>query len=216
MHLLQKGEAARAVQEYLARLNDAAFGAASEVTPKFISSTDPAAQWTGALKGPAFFAYATNYLIDTENAVILDVEATRAIRQAEVGASRTMLDRVEERWGLKPQWVAADSAYGSASNLAWLVKEKQIAPHIPVFSKSQRTDGTWSREDFTWDSENDRYICPEGQGAGSIPQDVCHATDGRRQGWLPSLPRHYERLLGLPVKTHLLPERAGPQDPRVM
>ena len=158
--LAAKGEAVRAVQEYLARLNDAAFGAASEVTPKFISSTDPAAQWTGALKGPAFFAYATNYLIDTENAVILDVEATRAIRQAEVGASRTMLDRVEERWGLKPQWVAADSAYGSASNLAWLVKEKQIAPHI--FGKSQRTDGTWSREDFTWDSENDRYICPEG------------------------------------------------------
>lgn len=114
-------------------------------------------------QGPSLLAYATNYLIDTENAVILDVEATRAIRQAEVGASRTMLDRVEERWGLKPQWVAADSAYGSASNLAWLVKEKQIAPHIPVFSKSQRTDGTWSREDFTWDSENDRYICPEGK-----------------------------------------------------
>ena len=67
--------------------------------PKFISSSDPASQWTGALKGPAFFAYATNYLIDTENAVILDVEATRAVRQAEVGASRTMLDRVEERSG---------------------------------------------------------------------------------------------------------------------
>ncbi len=156
-------EAGRAVQEYMARRDDAAFGAASEVTPKFISSTDPAAQWTGALKGPAFFAYATNYLIDTENAMILDVEATRATRQAEVGASRTMLDRVEERWGLKPEWIAADSAYGSAANLAWLVKEKQIAPHIPVFGKSQRTDGTWSREDFTWDGENDRYICPEGK-----------------------------------------------------
>src|SRR5277367_902897 len=153
-------DAGRAVREYLATLDDAAFGAASEVKPKFVSPSDPAAQWTGAHKGHAFFAYATNYLIDTENAVILDVEATRAIRQAEVGASRTMLDRVEERWGLKPEWVAADSAYGSASNLAWLVKEKQIAPHIPVFGTSQRTDGTWSREDFTWDGENNRYICP--------------------------------------------------------
>ena len=92
------GEAVRAVQEYLAKLDDAVFGAATEVTPKFISSSDPASQWTGALKGPAFFAYATNYLIDTENAVILDVEATRAVRQAEAGASRTMLDRVEERF----------------------------------------------------------------------------------------------------------------------
>ena len=87
----------------------------------------PAAQWTGALKGLAFFTYATNYLIGTENAVILDVEETRAIQQAEVGASRIMLDRVEERWGIKPEWIAAYSAYGSVANLAWLVKEKGIA-----------------------------------------------------------------------------------------
>src|SRR6202012_5817869 len=89
------GEASRAVREYLAKLDDAAFGAASEVMPKFISPADPAAQWTGANKGHAFFAYATNYLIDTDNAIILDVEASRAIRQAEVGASRTMIDRTQ-------------------------------------------------------------------------------------------------------------------------
>jgi hypothetical protein len=50
--------ASRAVKEYLATLNDAAFEAATEVQPKFVSPSDPAAQWTGALKGPAFFAYA--------------------------------------------------------------------------------------------------------------------------------------------------------------
>ena len=100
----------RAVREYLATLDDAAFGAASEITPKFISPSDPAAQWTGAHKGHAFFAYATNYLIDTNHGVILDVEATRAIRQAEVGAARTMINRTEERFGLKPEYLAADSA----------------------------------------------------------------------------------------------------------
>jgi hypothetical protein len=84
------------------------------VTPKFISPSDPAAQWTGAHKGHAFFGYAANYLIDPDNAIILDVEASRAIRQAEVGASRTMLDRTAERFGPKPQSLAADSAYGSA------------------------------------------------------------------------------------------------------
>ncbi len=57
----------RAVKEYLDVLDDAAFGAASEVKPKFTSHSDPACQWTGALKGPAFFAYADNYLIDTDN-----------------------------------------------------------------------------------------------------------------------------------------------------
>jgi transposase len=155
--------AARAVEEYLATLDDAAFGAASEVRPKFVSPSDPAAQWTGANRGQAFFAYATNYLIDTENAVILDVEASRAIRQAEVGASRTMLDRTAERFGLTPKRVIADSAYGSAHNLAWLVKQRKIEPHIPVFDKSQRTDGTFSRDDFVYDYATDRYRCPAGK-----------------------------------------------------
>ena len=59
----------RAVQEYLAVLDDAAFGAATEVTPKFISPADPAARWTGARGGQAFFAYSTNYLIDVDNAI---------------------------------------------------------------------------------------------------------------------------------------------------
>jgi hypothetical protein len=60
--------ASRAMREYLATLDDASFGAASEVMPKFVSPSDPAAQWTGAMRGPAFFAYADNYLIDVSSA----------------------------------------------------------------------------------------------------------------------------------------------------
>jgi transposase len=155
--------ASRAVKEYLATLDDAAFGAATEVVPKFVSRSDPAAQWTGALKGPAFFAYADNYLIDVRFGVIVDVEASRAVRQAEVGAARTMIERTEQRFGLKPQRLAGDSAYGSASMLNWLVEEKQIAPHIPVFDKSQRDDGTFSRDDFLFDKDRDIYTCPAGK-----------------------------------------------------
>jgi transposase len=136
-------KACRAVREYLATLDEAAFGAASAVMPKFISRSDPAAQWTGAHKGHAFFAYATNYLIDTDHGVIVDVEATRAVRQADVGAARTMLERTEDRFGLKPDYLTADSAYGSAESLAWLVKPKKITPPIPVFAKSTPTDGTF-------------------------------------------------------------------------
>ncbi len=88
---------------------------------------------------------------------------TRAIRQAEVGAAQTMLERTEERFGLRPDSLVADTAYGSADNLAWLVKQKQITPHIPVFDKSGRTDGTFSRSDFTFDSEAECYICPAGK-----------------------------------------------------
>jgi transposase len=155
--------ASRAVKDYLATLDDAAFGAATEVVPKFVSPSDPAAQWTGALKGPAFFAYADNYLIDVRFGIIVDVEASRAIRQAEVGAARTMLERTEERFGLKPQRLAADSAYGSAPMLNWLVAEKRIAPHIPVIDKSKREDGTFSRGDFRFDAERDVYVCPAGK-----------------------------------------------------
>jgi hypothetical protein len=79
----------------------------TDVEPKFVSPSDPAAQWTGAMRGPAFFAYADNYLIDLKSAVIVDVEASRAVRQAEVGAAHTMLERTAERFGLKPERLAA-------------------------------------------------------------------------------------------------------------
>jgi transposase len=155
--------ASRAMQEYLATLDDAAFGAASDVTPKFVSPSDPAAQWTGAMRGAAFFAYADNYLIDVKFGVIMDVEASRAIRQAEVGASQTMIERTEACFGIKPVWLAADTAYGSAPNLDWLVNEQGIAPHVPVIDKSQRDDGTFSREDFIYDEMRNIYTCPAGK-----------------------------------------------------
>lgn len=153
----------RAIDEYLAVLDDAAFGAASEVTPKFLSPADPAARWTGAHGGQAFFAYSTNYLIDLDNAIIVDVEASSAIRQAEVKAAKTMIDRVDKKFGLNPERLAADTAYGSGEMLAWLVHERGIEPHIPVFDKSKRTDGTFSRSEFTYDNESDVYVCPGGK-----------------------------------------------------
>ena len=155
--------ASRAMQEYLATLDDAAFGAASDVIPKFVSPSDPAAQWTGAMRGPAFFAYADNYLIDVKFGVIMDVKASRAIRQAEVGAGKAMVERTEARFDIKPKWLAADTAYGSGPNLNWLVKDKDIAPYIPVIDRSKREDGSLSREDFTFDKEHNVYVCPQGK-----------------------------------------------------
>jgi hypothetical protein len=115
------------------------------------------------MRGPAFFAYANNYLIDVKFGVIMDVEASRAIRQAEVGAAKTMIDRTEKRFGLKAERLAADTAYGSGANLNWLVQDKKIAPHIPVIDKSRREDGTFSRDDFTFDKQRNVYTCPAGK-----------------------------------------------------
>jgi transposase len=159
---LPRESSGRAVEEYLAVLDDAAFGAATEVTPKFVSPADPAARWTGAHGGQAFFAYSTNYLIDVEHAVIVDVEATTAIRQAEVLAAKRMIERSMDRFGLYPARLMGDSAYGSAGMLGWLVYEHGIEPHVTVFDKSARKDGTFSRDNFTYDHERDVYYCPGG------------------------------------------------------
>ena len=177
-------QARRAVKEYLATLDDPAYGAASDVTPKFVSPSDPAAQWTGALRNAAFFAYANNYLIDVKFGIIMDVEASRAIRQAEVGASQTMIERTEACFGIKPEWLAADTAYGSASNLDWLVNEQGIAPHVPVIDKSKREDGTFSREDFIYDEARDIYTCP----AGKTMTTTGHVSTDHALRYLASVP----------------------------
>jgi hypothetical protein len=90
-------------------------------------------------------------------------EASRSIRQAEVGAAKTMIERTEERFGLKPERLIGDTAYGAAPMLNWLVEQKGIAPHIPVFDRSKRDDGTFSRSDFRYDPTSDIYHCPAGK-----------------------------------------------------
>ena len=129
----------------MAVLDDEAFGAATDVVPKFVSPADPAARWTGAHGGQAFFAYSTNYMIDVDNAIIVDVEATTAIRQAEVLAAKRMIERSLDRFDLYPARLLGDSAYGSAEMLGWLVYEHGIEPHVTVFDKSIRQAATFSR-----------------------------------------------------------------------
>ena len=153
-------QVSRATQEYLDTLDDAAFGGSTPVRPKSISPADPAARYTGANGDRPFFAYSTNYLVDLDNAVIVDVDATAPIRQAEVQITKDMILRTRERFGLYPEKLVADTAYGSAPMLGWLVEEEGIEPYIPVIDKSERKDGTFSRDDFTYDHDSDSYTCP--------------------------------------------------------
>ena len=160
----KSGSISRPVREYLAAL-DAAEEACTP--PKNVSLTDPAAQWTAAPGGPAFYAYSINYLIDTKAGVIVDVEATPAHRTEEVKATRTMLERTEAHAGLKPQRLIGDTAYGTAEMLGWLVEQQGIEPHVPVWDKSERSDGTFSRSDFEWQEQDNAYRCPAGKALRS-------------------------------------------------
>ncbi len=167
----------RAVREYLAVLDDAAFGAATPVVPKFLAPADPASRWTCAHGGQAYYAYSTNYLIDLDHAVIMDVEPSTAIRQAEVTACKRMIERVQDRFGVWPERLAADTGYGSAEMLAWLVHERDIHPHIPVFDKSARRDGTFARADFRYDLGDDSYVCPAGNRLRPRNRNFTQARD---------------------------------------
>lgn len=141
--------------------------------PKVISPSDPQSAWTAKANKRVQFGYGLNYLIDIENAVIIDVEATPARTYDEVESTKTMLDRTERCFNLKPRRLVADTAYGTGRFLGWLV-DQRIVPHIPVRDASERDDGTLSRSDFRWDRRRGVYICPNGK--------VLHTTGTVHEG----------------------------------
>lgn len=155
----------RAVRDYLTALeetNPTQSDATPRATPRVVSLSDPQARYTAAPGGPAFFAYSTNYLIDLDAGIIMDVEATPANRTQEVESTKTMVQRVEDRFDIKPHRLVGDTAYGTAPMLNWMVNEKHIAPHVRVWDKSQRKDETLSSSDFLWNEKADEYSCPQG------------------------------------------------------
>ncbi len=166
-------EASRAVRAYLAALDAARGGDEGEgggggsndggggKPPKEVSLTDPQAAWVARKGVDPFFAYDANYLIDNKLGIIVDAEGTRANRSDEIAITETMLDRVERRFGLAPQRLAGDTAYGAAKLLKWLW-DRGIAPHVPVWDKSKQTNGRFTKEDFVFDRGRNVYICPAG------------------------------------------------------
>jgi hypothetical protein len=168
-------QASRAVREYLTALDAArshdesgdgdsggsSSGNSRSKPPKEVSVTDPQAAWVARPGVDPFFAYDANYLIDNKAGIILDAEGTRANRIVEIAVTQTMIDRVKRRFDLQPQRLAGDTAYGAVRLLKWLV-DRSITPHIPVWDKSARPDGTFSRSDFVFNQERNIYVCPGG------------------------------------------------------
>ena len=179
-------ETSRAVREYLAVLDTAhnneekgdsdsgnsRGGGSRRKPPKEVSLTDPQAAWVARPGVDPLFAYDANYLIDNKVGIILDAEGTRTNRTVEIAVAQTMVERVKRRFGLRPQRLAGDTAYGAVKLLKWLIDHK-IAPHIPVWDNSARRDGTFSRADFAFDAERNIYVCPGGEeltSTGNIDQ----------------------------------------------
>src|SRR5216684_866819 len=114
----------RAVAEFLAALDDEDPDADRKL-PKVVSPSDPCSAWTAKANKRVQFGYGLNYLIDIENAIIVDVEATPARTYDEVAATKTMIKRTAARLGLKPARLAADTAYGTGKFLGWLMQDRK-------------------------------------------------------------------------------------------
>jgi transposase len=172
-------EASRAITEYLDALDqdvpDEHKGSKRAKPPKAISLTDPQATWaTKKQKVRPVFVYDANYLIDNKLGVIVGAEGTRANRIDENQVCVSMLKRVISRFGLKPKRLAADTAYGSSKTLKALL-DCNVDPYIPVWDKSKRTDGTFSKGDFIYDAKRDVYTCPRGnilKTTGNVHEDT--------------------------------------------
>jgi transposase len=170
-------EASRAVRAYLAALDaarrddegdggDGSDGGGNDSgrggkPPKEVSLTDPQAAWVARMGVDPFFAYDANYLIDNKLGIIVDAEGTRANRRDEIAVTETMIERVERRFGLAPERLAGDTAYGAARLLKWLW-DRGITPHVPVWDKSKQTGGRFTKEDFVFDRDRNVYNCPAG------------------------------------------------------
>jgi transposase len=183
---LKAEEASHAVREYLAALEAARIADGSvggdgggssgsgsrRKPPKEVSLTDPQATWVARPGVDPFFAYDANYLIDNKFGIIIDADGTRANRAEEIAVTHTMVNRVGQRFGLWPKRLAGDTAYGAVRLLKWLL-DRKITPHVPVWDRSARSDGTFSRADFIFDQEHNVYICPGGAeltSTGNIDQ----------------------------------------------
>ena len=167
--------------------------------PKEVSLTDPQAAWVARKNTDPFFAYDANYLIDNKAGIIVDAEGTRANRIAEIAITETMIERVKDRFDLQPRRLAGDTVYGAVRLLKWLV-DRQIAPHIPVWDKSARSDGTFSRAEFVFDRSRNVYICPKWKAAA-------HHRNSHRRPYA-SLSCLKARLRCLRIQNAVLPPHA--------
>ena len=161
----QSSSVSRPIRDYLAALDaEIEGGGPAPFRPAQLSVTDPQAAWCQKNK-QARFGYYSNYLIDTEHAIIVGVEATPARPSQEVAAARTMLERAAKRHGLAPRRLAADKLYGSGPFLSWLV-DRKVEPHIPLIDRRDQDSGVLPGSAFTYEAARDAFTCPEGKTIG--------------------------------------------------
>ena len=169
-----------------------------------ISPSDPSSAWTAKANKRVQFGYGLNYLIDIENAVIVDVEATPARTYDEVAATKTMIDRTERCFALRPKRLAADTAYGTGSSSAGSSTTKG----------SRRTSRSGRRViERTASSRALTSSGTSGMATTSVPTGSLLPRSGTCTTARAALPRLETRLRCLFSEVEVLHQGRGAQDP---
>src|SRR5436190_927698 len=170
-----------------------------------VSTTDPDS--TYATKGgtPARLGYYDNYLVDNHSCVIVGVQATAARMSQETVAAQNMLTRFAEWQGQAPESVASDTTYGNGEFLQWLA-DRSITPYMRTRDSIHRKRSPFfGPERFTYEPENNRYLCPAGQIMNSGERSHRnHAWPyiGTRKRRGPCTPRAQCTSAGIPISCH--------------
>jgi transposase len=161
--LAETAQVNRTVRQYVAELEEQNPLEEPVHQQDQVSTTDPDS--TYATKGgtPARLGYYDNYLVDNHSCVIVGVQATAARMSQETVAAQDMLTRFAQWQGREPATVAADTTYGNGEFLQWLV-DRSITPYMRTRDSIHRKRSPFfGPERFTYEPENNRYICPAGQ-----------------------------------------------------
>ncbi len=161
--LVEAAQLNRSVRQYLQELEQQNPAEEPVHEQDQVSTTDPDS--TYATKGgtPARLGYYDNYLVDNESCVIVGVQATAARMSQETVAAQDMLTRFTRWQGREPESVAADTTYGNGEFLQWLA-DRSTTPYMRTRDSIHRKRSPFfGPECFTYEPENNRYICPAGQ-----------------------------------------------------
>ncbi|HUO59180.1 MAG TPA: IS1182 family transposase [Candidatus Acidoferrales bacterium] len=179
--LAEAAQVNRTVREFLAEVEEQ--NRSGEPEPvheqEKVSTTDPDATYFSKGNMFATLGYFDNYLVDNASCVIVGVKGTGARMSQESASAREMIFAFHQRYGHYPQSLAADTAYGNAQMLHWLL-EREITPYMPV-KESPHPDEFYGIDKFTYEPECDRYICPQGKTLNHVHtknnRDAYHSTE---------------------------------------
>jgi transposase len=168
----------RRKQERQQRLEQALKALQNNPERKRANTTDPDAPLMKRKGGGYEPCYNPQLTVDVDSQVVLAADV--CTDQNDACQLVPQLDQAAANAGGKPACVSADTGYASGNNLA-AVKQRGIQGYIPPREESVQQPGGFKREDFRYEPERDRFICPAGKEMTYRQTKIRHTATGSYQ-----------------------------------